>query len=131
MIMIIGKNLDAKVGLIMMFYQSLKNSKMTRLVGDPQYHSTDGEWPVVMPQDINKTAKRFVKSAAHVGLSHNADFNDASQLGLGIYKVNQDKGTRVNSYRAFIEPIVSRPNLTILTHARVSQLKLRVILLNL
>ena len=35
MIMIIGKNLDAKVGLIMMFYQSLKNSKMTRLVEIP------------------------------------------------------------------------------------------------
>ena len=35
MIRIIGKNLDAKVGLIMMFYQSLKNSKMTRLVGIP------------------------------------------------------------------------------------------------
>jgi choline dehydrogenase-like flavoprotein len=45
-------------------------------------------------------------------------------LGLGIYKVNQDKGTRVNSYRAFIEPIISRPNLTIFTHARVQSIEI-------
>ena len=37
--------------------------------GDPKYHSKDGEWPIVMPQEINKTAKRFVKSGAHIGLS--------------------------------------------------------------
>ena len=92
--------------------------------GDPKFHSADGEWPVVMPQEVNKTAKRFVKSGAHIGLPHNPDFNDASQLGLGIYKVNQDKGTRVNSYRAFIEPIVSRPNLTIMTHARVQSIEI-------
>ena len=90
--------------------------------GDPEYHSTDGEWPVVKPQDVNKTAKRFIKAGSHIGLPQNSDFNDASQLGLGIYKVNQDKGTRVNSYKAFIEPIVSRPNLTILTHARVQSI---------
>jgi len=66
---------------------------------DPEYHSTDGEWPVVKPQDANQTAKRFITAGNHIGLPHNSDFNDASQLGLGIYKVNQDNGTRVNSYR--------------------------------
>ena len=91
--------------------------------GDSKYHSTSGDWPVVRPQDVNKTAKRFIKAGSHIGLSQNSDFNDASQLGLGIYKVNQDKGTRVNSYKAFIEPIVSRPNLTILTNARVQSIK--------
>ena len=130
MIMIIGKKLGARAGLIMMFCQSLKNSKKTRQEGIQSTILKMGSGLVVMPQEINKTAKRFVKSGAHIGLPHNPDFNDDSQLGLGIYKVNQDKGTRVNSYRAFIEPIVSRPNLTIMTHARVSQLKLMAILLN-
>ena len=92
--------------------------------GDPKYHSTAGEWPVVMPQEVNKTAMRFINSGTHIGLPKNSDFNDESQLGLGIYKVNQDKGTRVNSYRAFIKPIVSRANLTIMTHARVQSIEL-------
>ncbi|MGB0544810.1 MAG: GMC family oxidoreductase [Candidatus Pseudothioglobus sp.] len=92
--------------------------------GDPKYHSKDGEWPVVRPQDVNKTAKRFIKAGSHIGLPQNSDFNDASQLGLGIYKVNQDKGTRVNSYKAFVKPIISRSNLTILTHARVQSIEI-------
>ena len=91
--------------------------------GDPKYHSTAGEWPVVMPQEVNKTAMRFINAGTHIGLPKNSDFNDESQLGLGIYKVNQDKGTRVNSYRAFIKPIVSRANLTIMTHARVQSIE--------
>ena len=92
--------------------------------GDPKYHSTAGEWPVVIPQEVNKTAMRFINAGTHIGLPKNSDFNDESQLGLGIYKVNQDKGTRVNSYRAFIKPIVSRANLTIMTHARVQSIEL-------
>ncbi len=94
--------------------------------GGPKYHSMGGEWPVVMPQEVNKTAMRFIKSGSHIGLPHNSDFNDESQLGLGVYKVNQDKGTRVNSYRAFIKPIVSRTNLTIMTHARVQSIEMEV-----
>ena len=90
--------------------------------GDPKYHSSDGEWPVVKPQDVNATAKRFIKAGEKIGLPHNQDFNSSSQLGLGIYNVNQNKGTRVSSYTAFVEPILSRPNLTILTHTKVSSL---------
>ena len=47
--------------------------------GDPQYHSSDGEWPVVKPQDVNATAKRFVKAGEKIGLPHNQDFNASSQ----------------------------------------------------
>ncbi len=45
---------------MMKFCQYLKNLKMIRQAADPKYHSTDGEWPVVTPQDANKTGKRFV-----------------------------------------------------------------------
>ena len=106
---------------VLPIFKKLENDKTG---GDPKYHSTVGEWPVVMPQEVNKTAMRFINAGTHIGLPKNSDFNDESQLGLGIYKVNQDKGTRVNSYRAFIKPIVSRANLTIMTHARVQSIEL-------
>ena len=105
---------------VLPIFKKLENDKTG---GDPKYHSTVGEWPVVMPQEVNKTAMRFINAGTHIGLPKNSDFNDESQLGLGIYKVNQDKGTRVNSYRAFIKPIVSRANLTIMTHARVQSIE--------
>ena len=105
---------------VLPIFKKLENDKTG---GDPKYHSTVGEWPVVMPQEVNKTAMRFINAGTHIGLPKNSDFNDESQLGLGIYKVNQNKGTRVNSYRAFIKPIVSRANLTIMTHARVQSIE--------
>jgi choline dehydrogenase-like flavoprotein len=92
--------------------------------GDPKYHSQGGEWPVVKPQDPNITVKRFIKAGSEIGLLHNPDFNAASQLGLGIYNVNQHKGTRVSSYTAFVKPITSRPNLKIITHARVKSIEI-------
>ena len=92
--------------------------------GDSKYHSQGGEWPVVKPQDPNITVKRFIKAGSEIGLLHNPDFNAASQLGLGIYNVNQHKGTRVSSYTAFVKPITSRPNLKIITHARVKSIEI-------
>ena len=47
--------------------------------GDSKYHSKDGEWPVVKPQEVNKTAKRFINAGSHIALPQNSDFNDASQ----------------------------------------------------
>ena len=90
--------------------------------GDPKYHSSEGELPVVKPQNANATSERFIKAGEKIGLSHNPDFNASSQLGLGIYNVNQNRGTRVSSYTAFVGPILSRPNLTILTHATVTSI---------
>jgi|TARA_B100000959_G_scaffold209702_1_gene220223 choline dehydrogenase-like flavoprotein len=92
--------------------------------GDSHYHSVGGEWPVVRPQDANITLQRFVKAGVQSGLPHNQDFNGASQLGLGVYNVNQKKGERVNSYRAFIKPILARKNLTIYKNTRVKSIEI-------
>ena len=87
--------------------------------GESKYHSSEGELPVVKPQDPNATIKRFIKAGKTIGLPQNSNFNAGSQLGLGVYNVTQNKGTRVSSYTAFVEPILSRPNLTILTRSKV------------
>jgi|TARA_B110000967_G_scaffold4262_1_gene4300 choline dehydrogenase-like flavoprotein len=90
--------------------------------GDSKYHGFDGELSVVAPQDANASGKRFISAGAEIGLSQNPDFNSESQIGLGIYNVTQSNGTRVSSYTAFLEPILSRDNLTILTNTTVSTL---------
>jgi choline dehydrogenase-like flavoprotein len=45
-------------------------------------------------------------------------------MGLGIYNVKQDRGQRVSSYTAFVKPIESRSNLTIMTHTQVLELNI-------
>jgi choline dehydrogenase-like flavoprotein len=93
--------------------------------GDSKYHGFDGELSVVSPQDANDAGKRFVSAGSVIGLSKNPDFNASSQIGLGIYNVTQSNGTRVSSYTAFLEPILSRTNLTILTNTSVSSLDIK------
>ncbi len=90
----------------------------------PEFHGFDGELNVVCPQDSNPVAHIFVKAGKHVGLPENTDFNAGSQLGLGIYNVTQNKGVRVSSYTAFVEPVLQRPNLTLLKNSEVISLQI-------
>ena len=61
----------AKLGCKGWSYESVlpvfKKIENDQTGGDPQYHSSDGEWPVVKPQDVNATAKRFVKAGGKSG----------------------------------------------------------------
>ena len=89
-----------------------------------EYHGFDGELKVSRQQDANAVGKVFVAAGQVAGLPENTDFNGPSQLGLGIYNVKQDRGQRVSSYTAFLQPIESRSNLTIMTHTEVVDLKI-------
>ncbi|MDB4001448.1 GMC family oxidoreductase N-terminal domain-containing protein [Oceanospirillaceae bacterium] len=82
------------------------------------YHGFDGELNVCKQQDPNPVAKVFVAAGKAAGLSENTDFNSATQLGLGIYNVKQERGQRVSSYTAFLKPVEGRRNLTIMTHTQ-------------
>ncbi|MBN3563222.1 GMC family oxidoreductase [Aliamphritea spongicola] len=86
------------------------------------FHGTDGELNVTKPQDPNPVGRVFVKAGQAAGLPENTDFNAETQLGLGIYDVKQRQGKRESSYTAFVEPVLSRPNLTIMTHTEVVSL---------
>lgn len=93
------------------------------LVGqDPQFHGTEGELLVDRQRDPNPVSHTFVQAAVTQGLPENSDFNGAEQLGAGIYNVTQDRGTRFNSHRAFVEPVAERPNLVVVTHAETRRL---------
>ena len=89
-----------------------------------EYHGFDGELKVSKQQDANRVGKVFVAAGQVAGLPENTDFNGPSQFGLGIYNVKQDRGQRVSSYTAFLQPIVSRPNLTVMTHTQVLELQI-------
>ncbi len=90
-----------------------------------EYHGFDGELMVSEQQDANQVADVFVAAGSHAGLPENNDFNAEQQLGLGIYQVKQNKGRRMSSYTAFVEPVRSRENLTVLTHTEVFSVVLK------
>ena len=96
-----------------------KKSEKNLLGQDPAYHGVSGELLVTQPRDPNPVSQRFVQAAQRVGIPHNTDFNGSTQEGCGIYDVTQKDGRRLSSYRAFVEPVKHRKNLTVLTDSEV------------
>ncbi len=99
-----------------------KKLERNLLSQDPVYHGFDGELLVDDPRDPNAVSKMWVEAGKGVGLPENRDFNAKSQFGLGIYNVTQKKGERFSAYTAFVRPVLSRPNLTVLQGTEVLDL---------
>ncbi len=88
-----------------------------REAGANDYHGEGGPLnvaPVRSPSEINDI---FLEAGDQLQLPRCDDFNGESQEGLGMYEVTQKNGERWNTARAFLDPHLDRPNLTIVTEA--------------
>jgi choline dehydrogenase-like flavoprotein len=99
-----------------------KKSENNRLGQDPRLHGTTGELNVEAARDPNPVSQLFVKAAQQVGLRRNDDFNGDQLEGCGIYNLTQKDARRLSSYRAFVAPVLDRPNLTVITDCSVQSL---------
>jgi len=100
-------------------FKSLEKNLLNQ---DVDYHGFSGELLVDKPRDPNPLSKIWLEAGKQIGLPENTDFNAASQFGLGVYNVTQDRGQRFSAYTAFVKPIRGRSNLTVLTGAEVLDL---------
>ena len=66
----------------------------------------------------------YLAAAQEIGLPLVDDYNAASMEGATRYQITTDKGFRASSARAYLRPAMSRPNLTVLTHAQVDKLQI-------
>lgn len=99
-----------------------KMSENNQLQQDYAFHGFSGELLVDQPKDPNPLSRLFIKAAKNLNLHENKDFNAAIQEGVGIYDVTQVKGQRLSSFKAFVQPITTRPNLTVLTDCEVQKI---------
>ncbi|MDB6145850.1 MAG: alkJ [Pseudomonas sp.] len=99
-----------------------KKSENNRIGQNPRLHGTTGELYVDLARDPNPVSGLFVKAAERIGLKRNDDFNGDHLEGCGIYNVTQKDAKRLSSYRAFVAPVLDRPNLTVVTDCSVKSL---------
>lgn len=86
------------------------------------FHGQDGELAVNDLLHPNPITQLFVDAGVACGYPLNSDFNGASQTGVGFYQVTQNNGKRHSAADAFLEPVLNRPNLTVLTQSRALKL---------
>ena len=93
--------------------------------GDSQYHGGFGEFEVSELRNDNPASRAWVDAGVEYGLPRNPDFNGETTFGVGYYQLGIGKHWRTSSASAFLKPAMSRPNLTIITHAQVSRVIFR------
>jgi choline dehydrogenase len=86
-------------------------------------HGAGGEWRVERQRLRWDILDAFAQAAQQAGIPHTEDFNRGDNEGVGYFQVNQKKGWRWNTAKAFLRPICyGRPNFEMWTSAHVNRL---------
>jgi len=93
------------------------------VLGENEMHGGNGEWRVEGQRLSWEILDAFRDAAAETGIPNTNDFNTGNNEGCGYFEVNQKQGVRWSAADAFLHPIKSRANLTILTDSHVNKLQ--------
>jgi choline dehydrogenase len=86
-------------------------------------HARGGEWRVEKPRVSWEILDAFRDAAEQAGIPKTDDFNRGDNFGCGYFDVNQRRGVRWNASKAFLRPVLDRPNLTVWTGAHVKRVR--------
>lgn len=93
-----------------------------RAAGASQWHGTGGELDVQPLKEPHVLSTAFIRAAQQAGHSRNDDFNGAEQDGFGLFDLNQRNSVRLSSSRAFLHPVLNRPNLIVYDESTVERI---------
>ena len=92
--------------------------------GASDAHGSGKEWRVEKQRVSWQILDAFAAAAAEAGIPRTDDFNRGDNEGVGYFEVNQKNGLRWNASKAFLRPVVRRPNLQVWSGAHTSRLLL-------
>ena len=88
-----------------------------------QYHGKEGLLNVTLGKRFQTPfAAAFVEACKEIEIPKNEDYNGADQAGASFFQFTIKDGKRHSTAAAFLKPILSRPNLRVVTQAMVSQI---------
>lgn len=90
--------------------------------GPSDLHGAGGEWRVERARVRWQVLDAFLEAAAQAGIPRTEDFNRGDNAGAGYFDVTQRSGVRLNTAKAFLRPVLGRPNLRVLTEAQAERL---------
>jgi choline dehydrogenase len=93
--------------------------------GPSAHHGAGGPQNVADPRWVSPLSLAFLAAAREIGLRRSEDFNGESPDGVGLYQLNQRNGERHSAATAYLRPALVRPNLTVESHALVTQVVVR------
>ncbi len=90
--------------------------------GADSYHGDQGSMDVLDTTFHFPVSDAFIEACQQAGFPLNDDMNGANQEGCGYFQVTQtESGGRCNSGAAFLDDVMHRENLTVITEAHVAR----------
>ncbi len=86
-----------------------------------QYRGTYGELRVSDLRNDDPSCRAWLEAARQTGLPDNPDFNGETTHGVGAYQLSIGPRWRESAARAFLHPVLHRPNLTVTTRAHATR----------
>jgi choline dehydrogenase len=93
--------------------------------GESEFHGNSGPLQVTDRPVYYDISKRYIDASQQAGFKVTDDFNGSDQEGVGYYQCTIKNGKRCSAAHAYLLPVMSRPNLTVFTHAQVSKVLLK------
>jgi len=92
--------------------------------GADEAHGVGGEWRVERQRLSWEILEHYREAMVQAGIPRSDDFNRGDNEGCGFFLVNQKRGVRWNTSKAFLRPVMNRPNLSVVTGAHVLRLRM-------
>lgn len=90
-----------------------------------EYRGADGPLGVNNGNEMkNPLYQAFIDAGVEAGYMETADYNAQQQEGFGPMHMTVKNGVRWSAANAYLKPALSRPNLTVVTHALVHKVLL-------
>ncbi|GAB2850119.1 choline dehydrogenase [Actinoallomurus bryophytorum] len=99
------------------YFKRLENC----LAGDDEWHGHDGPLVLERGPATNPLFEAFFDAAEQAGYPRTEDVNGYRQEGFAAFDRNVHRGRRLSAARAYLHPVMGRPNLTVRTRAYATQ----------
>ena len=96
----------------------------THWSGEGPYHGGNGPIGVTKMDAPDLMYDTFRATSIAAGFAVSQDYNGETQEGFSAIEATIGKGKRASTARAYLHPVMSRPNLTIRTHAQTTRVLL-------
>jgi len=93
-----------------------------RLVGGDEWRGESGPLQLETGPATNPLFHAWLEAGPEAGFHSTSDVNGFQQEGFAVFDKNVLRGRRLSAARAYLHPVLDRPNLTLLTLAQANKI---------
>ena len=94
----------------------------TTLAGADEYRGDEGPLILERGPAANPLFGAFFKAGEQAGIPTTTDVNGYRQEGFAAFDANRHRGRRLSASRAYLHPVMDRPNLSLVTRAHITRI---------